>query len=461
MKRIFSSQVKNFLDKEVLLCGWLSKKRDHGKVIFFDLRDKEGLVQLVFPVKNEEVFNQAKEMEKEWVVKIVGRVKKRPKGTENKNLVSGQFEIEVKEVEVFSQAKTLPFSIEDDGYQIKEETRLKYRYLDLRRERLKNNLFLKAKTTKVIRDFLEKNDFLEIETPYLSKSTPEGARDYLVPSRLEPGKFYALTQSPQQYKQLLMVAGFEKYYQFARCFRDEDTRGDRQPEFTQVDLEISFAEEEEILALVEKLILEIVNKVFPEKKIAKIPFPRITYQEAIEKFKTDKPNLSKEKNELFFCFIVNFPMFEKKKGKWEVTHHPFTLPKEKDPEKIKKNPEKILAHQYDLVLNGEEIGGGSLRSFQPEILEAVFEVIGYPKRETRKQFGHLLEAFKYGVPPHGGIAFGLERLLATILGEKSIREVMAFPKTGEGRDLMMGAPSSVSENQLKELSIQIKSKKGK
>jgi len=222
MKRIFSSQVKNFLDKEVLLCGWLSKKRDHGKVIFFDLRDKEGLVQLVFPVKNKEVFNQAKEMEKEWVVKIVGRVKKRPKGTENKNLVSGQFEIEVKEVEVFSQAKTLPFSIEDDGYQIKEETRLKYRYLDLRRERLKNNLSLKAKTTKVIRDFLEKNDFLEIETPYLSKSTPEGARDYLVPSRLEPGKFYALTQSPQQYKQLLMVAGFEKYYQFARCFRDED-----------------------------------------------------------------------------------------------------------------------------------------------------------------------------------------------------------------------------------------------
>jgi aspartyl-tRNA synthetase len=289
----------------------------------------------------------------------------------------------------------------------------------------------------------------------------------LVPARLQPGKFYALPQSPQQYKQLLMVAGFEKYFQIARCFRDEDPRADRQAEFTQLDLEMAFGEQEDILNLTEKLYSGIIKNLFPEKKITQIPFPRLSYKEVIKKYQTDKPDLRKnkeDKNELAFCFVVDFPMFEfsKTEKKWQTVHHPFTRPKTEDVKEIKKNPEKILAWQYDFVLNGQEIGGGSLRSFKPEILEAVFEVIGYQKKEVRKKFKHLLEAFEYGVPPHGGIAPGLDRFLAILLEEPNIREVIAFPKTGDNRDLMMDIPSKVESSQLKELHLKIiKTKKRK
>jgi len=317
-----------------------------------------------------------------------------------------------------------------------------------------------------MREFLIKEGFIEVETPILTKSTPEGARDFLVPSRLQPGNFYALPQSPQQYKQLLMVSGLEKYFQIARCFRDEDPRADRQAEFTQLDMEMSFVEEEDVLKLIENLYSTLVKNIFPEKKIQKTPFPRISYKEAMEKYNTDKPDLRADKNdadELAFCFIVNFPMFEWKKEekRWDAVHHPFTRPQTESVQEIKKNPDKILACQYDFVLNGYEIGGGSLRSYKPEILEAVFEVMGHKKQDIKKKFGHLLEAFEYGVPPHGGIAPGIDRFLSIVLNEPNIREVMAFPKTGDNRDLMMQAPSEIEENQLKELNIKITKKKGK
>jgi aspartyl-tRNA synthetase len=311
------------------------------------------------------------------------------------------------------------------------------------------------------RKFLDERGFLEIETPILTKSTPEGARDFLVPSRLQEGSFYALPQSPQQYKQLLMVGGIERYFQFARCFRDEDFRADRQAEFTQLDIELSFIDKEYIMNLVEEMTIEIVNKFFPEKKIQQVPFPRIPYDEAMEKWGVDRPDIRKNKedeDELAFAFVVDFPMFEKnKEGKWNAVHHPFTKPDEDDLEKIKSNPEKIRGLQYDLVLNGSEIAGGSIRSNQREVLEAVFSVLGHKKNEVEKMFGHLLEAFSFGAPPHGGIAFGFERFLSILLNEKNIREVIAFPKTGDARDLVMGAPSSdITEKQLNDLHIKKK-----
>lgn len=314
-----------------------------------------------------------------------------------------------------------------------------------------------------MREFLTKEGFVEVETPILTKSTPEGARDFVVPSRLYPGKFYALPQSPQQYKQLLMVSGLEKYFQIVRCFRDEDPRADRQPEFTQLDIETSFMEEEEILELIEKLYIEIVQKLAPEKKIKQIPFPRVSYQEAMEKYNSDKPDLREDNNdpnELAFAFVVNFPMFEwkEKENRWDAVHHPFTRPKIEDIGEMKKNPGKILAHQYDFVLNGYEIGGGSLRTFRPEILEAVFEIMGHKKEDIREKFGHLLEAFEYGVPPHGGIAPGIDRFLMILAEEESIREVIAFPKTGDSRDLMMDSPAEISKEQLKELHIKTEKK---
>jgi aspartyl-tRNA synthetase len=406
----------------------------------------------------------AKELRPEWVIEVEGKVNKRPKGMENPKLETGGVELVVEKLKVLSEAKTLPFAIDTSGYEINEEKRLKYRYLDLRRQRLRKNLEVRQKVIQFMREFLTKEGFLEVETPNLTKSTPEGARDFLVPSRLEKGKFYALPQSPQQYKQLLMVAGLEKYFQVAKCFRDEDPRADRQPEFTQLDIEMSFVEEDDILNLVERLYISLVKKLFPEKRIQKIPFPRINYKEAMEKYKSDKPDLRqnpKDQNELAFAFIVDFPMFEWKKEekRWDAKHHPFTRPKTENIKEMKKNPEKILAWQYDFVLNGYEIGGGSLRTFKPEILEAVFEVMGHKKSEIRKKFGHLLEAFEYGVPPHGGIACGIERFLAILLNEPSIREVIAFPKTGDNRDLMMGVPAEVRPEQLKELGIKISKQK--
>ena len=323
------------------------------------------------------------------------------------------------------------------------------------------NLKLHHKVTKFIRDYLDEKDFIEIETPILTKSTPEGARDFIVPSRLQLGKFYALPQSPQQYKQLLMVAGFEKYYQIARCFRDEDPRADRAyGEFTQLDLEMSFTTQEEILQLTEDLFTKMIKEIFPQKKINQTPFPRLSYQECIEKYQTDRPDLRQDKNdpdELAFCFVVNWPLFEKTATKeLAPSHHPFTAPKDEDIPLLDSEPMKVRSWQHDLVCNGMEIGGGSIRITDPKVQKKVFEILGLSPDEIDKKFGHLLEAFEYGVPPHGGIAPGIDRFLYVILGEQSLREVMAFPITSGGKTAVMDAPSEVDEEQLKELGISVR-----
>ncbi len=465
MVRTINIDTIKYLGENKKVCGWVHSIRLHGKIIFIDLRDRSGILQLVFTPQDKNTYELAKAIRPEWVIEAIGKILKRPPKMVNPKIKTGKIELIIEEMKILSQAKTLPFSIEGNGYEINEERRMKYRYLDLRRERMKKNLVIRQKVIQFIRAFLQKEDFIEVETPVLTKSTPEGARDFIVPSRLEPGKFYALPQSPQQYKQLLQVAGVEKYFQIARCFRDEDPRADRQAEFTQLDLEMSFTDQKEILDLIEQLYTALVRKLFPEKRIQRIPFPRISYIKVMEKYKTDKPDLRKDKNnpdELAFAFITDFPMFEwrKEEKRWDTAHHPFTRPQIDNINAIKKNPEKILAHQYDLVLNGYEIGGGSLRSYKPEILEAVFEVMGHKKTEIRQKFGHLLEAFEYGVPPHGGIASGLDRFLAILFNEPNIREVIAFPKTGDSRDLMMRAPAEVSQKQLKELRIKtVKPKK--
>jgi aspartyl-tRNA synthetase len=455
MTRIYNTETVKYLGQKVKVQGWVDSVRSHGKIIFVDLRDRSGLLQIVF---DEKTYNLAQELRPEWVVSVEGIIKERPQNMINSKIETGKVELQAEGLEVYSRAKTLPFDISQKKEQVNEEIRMKYRYLDLRREKMKNNLILRDKVVRFIRNFLSNEGFIEVETPILTKSTPEGARDFIVPSRNQPGKFYALPQSPQQYKQLLMVAGLEKYFQIPRCFRDEDPRGDRQPEFTQLDIEMSFAEQEDILELTERLYTEMVKKITPEKKILKSPFPIMTYKEAVEKYNSDKPDLRENKNdpdELAFAFIVDFPMFEWKKEekRWDAVHHPFTRPQTDDIKEIKNNPGKILAHQYDFVLNGYEIGGGSLRTYKPEILEAIFEVMGHKKEEIREKFGHMLEAFEYGVPPHGGIAPGIDRFVMILANEPSIREVIAFPKTGDGRDLMMNSPSEVMEGQLEELHI--------
>lgn len=458
MQRTSAIDAVKKIGEKIKLSGWIHTIRSHGKIIFIDLRDRSGILQLVSTPEQEESYKIAKTVKPEWVIEVEGIINERPQGMVNPNSPTGKIELNIQNLKVLSESKTPPFELNKDTINIDEEVRLKYRYLDLRTERMKNNIIMRSKIIHFMRIFLQKEGFIEIETPILTKSTPEGARDYLVPSRLYPGSFYALPQSPQQYKQLLMVAGFEKYFQIARCFRDEDPRADRQAEFTQLDIEMSFAEQEDILGLIERLYLDIVKEFFPQKKITKNPFPRLKYKEVMEKYNSDKPDLRENKNdpdELAFAFIVDFPMFEWKKSekRWDAVHHPFTRPQEEDLKKIKKDPEKILAYQYDLVLNGSEIAGGSLRSYRPEILETVFEVMGHKKPDIRKKFGHLLEAFEYGVPPHGGIAPGIDRFIMIALNQPNIREVMAFPKTGDSRELMMNTPSEVSAEQLKELHI--------
>jgi aspartyl-tRNA synthetase len=446
--------------EEIELIGWVHSRRDHGKLIFIDLRDRTGILQVVFGGEIE----GAKKLRLEYLIKVLGVVKKRPANLVNPKIKTGEFELETKSLEIISESDELPLPIESNGYEINEETRMRYRYLDLRRERLTKNIIMRSKIIKFIRDFMHNRDFIEVETPVISKSTPEGARDYLIPSRVFPGKFYALPQSPQQYKQLLMVAGIEKYFQIAKCFRDEDTRGDRQPEFTQLDIEMSFISQEEILNLIEELYIEVVKNFYPNKKIKQIPFPRLNYKEVMEKYNSDKPDLRDDKNnpdELAFAFVVNFPMFEwkEKENRWDAVHHPFTRPQVKDKEefleKFNEDPSQILAYQYDLVLNGYEVGGGSLRTTDADLLFEVFKVMGNKPEEIESKFKQILEAFRYGVPPHGGIASGLDRVLAILENEPNIREVIAFPKTGDGYDPLMDSPSEVNDEQLKELKIQI------
>jgi len=559
--------------KSVVLAGWVSRRRDHGGVAFIDLRDSSGIVQVV--ISDESI---AATLRAEWCVKIVGEVAKRPAGNENPNSPTGEIEVICKQLEVLSEAAPLPFPVDSgEKVNVSEEVRLKYRYLDLRRDEQAKALRLRSKVTQLIREVMTKEEFLEIETPYLTRSTPEGARDFLVPVRLQPGTWYALPQSPQLFKQLLMVAGMEKYYQIARCFRDEDFRADRQPEFTQLDIEMSFVDQEDVIAVAEK----VLRRVFKEVVQYEIPesIPRMTYHEAMTRFGSDKPDLrfglelvdvtdffketsfrvfqapyvgavvmpggaSSPRRELDawqdwakargakglayilvqedgtlggpvaknlsekesagiadfvgaskgdaiffaagdrftslnllgavrleiglrknlidekdwkFLWVVDAPMFEKTdSGGWTAVHHPFTGPKPEFEDSFDKDPETALAYAYDIVLNGSEIGGGSIRIHRSDVQSRVFNVIGLSKEEAESKFGFLLEAFNYGPPPHGGIALGLDRLCALLAGAESIREVIAFPKTASGGDPLTGAPTPITPAQRKESGVDAK-----
>jgi len=460
--RIYIKDLREHAGSEVKIACFVDVRRDQGKLVFFDFRDMTGKVQGVILPNNTEAHETATPIRTEWVLEVTGKVNKRPERNIQTEKQNGDIELEIVGIKVLNEAETVPFDVTSDGREIGEESRLKYRFLDIRRDRMQKNLRARHAVIKHVRNYLSENGFIEVETPILTKSTPEGARDYVVPSRVSQGKFYALPQSPQQYKQLLMVGGVEKYFQVARCMRDEDTRGDRQPEFTQLDMEMAFAEEEDIISLNEALLIEIVQTIYPHKKIQQIPFPRITYKESMEKYGTDRPDVRADKNDpdlLAFCWVVDFPFFEKtEEGGWTFTHNPFSAPKPADVEKImeKKDIGNILATQYDIALNGFEIGGGSIRNHRPEALIKVLEILGHKEDNIKENFGHMLSAFSYGAPPHGGIAWGLDRLLMLLQGEDSIREVIAFPKTGEGRDLMMNAPSEIEEKQLKELGITFK-----
>lgn len=564
----------------VTLAGWVHRQRSHGGVLFVDLRDRSGIVQVTFnQQKSEAALAIAAEARAEWVLQVRGKVQHRPAGLENVEMPTGSIEVEAAEVVVLNRSKTPPFYIDRETGEA-EALRLKYRYLDLRRERMKRNLVLRHRVVKFIRDFLSGRGFVEIETPILTKSTPEGARDYLVPSRVHPGSFYALPQSPQQLKQLLMVAGFERYFQIARCFRDEDSRGDRQPEFSQLDLEMSFVEREDILQLIEELYTRLVEEVSDKKLLFK-PFPRLTYREAMDRFGKDNPDLRfgmelidisdlvaesdygvfsravaeggqvkgiraqglggysrkqldelaglvathgakglawlaiqeggfrssfakylsdevvaaivermegqpgdlllfvadrpavvaealgrlrvemadrlglRDDSVLALAWVIDFPLFiwNEEENRWDPSHHLFTSPMPEDIALLDSNPSAARGQQYDLVCNNYEIGGGSIRIHQREIQEKVFQLIGLDMEDARQQFGHMLEAFEYGTPPHGGIAPGIDRLVMLLAGEPNIREVMAFPKTQTAADLMVGAPSPVTEKQLGELHI--------
>jgi aspartyl-tRNA synthetase len=571
-------------DQEVTVAGWVHRRRDHGGVIFVDMRDREGLLQVVFDPDAAEMFKEAERLRSEFVIRVRGLVRPRPAGTANANLRSGKIEVLARELEVLNRSEPLPFQLDET---VSEEVRLKYRYLDLRRDVMNQRLRLRHSITRAMRNYLDDNGFVDIETPVLGKTTPEGARDYLVPSRTHHGMFFALPQSPQIYKQLLMVAGFDRYYQIARCFRDEDLRADRQPEFTQLDIETAFLSQEDIMKMMEGLIRQIfkavLNVALPD------PFPRLSFAEAMRRYGSDKPDLrialelvdvadlvkdcefkvfagpakdpkgrvaalrvpgggamprsqiddytayvarygakglayikvndvakgrdglqspitkflsddavkgilsrtdAKDGDLIFFgadsakvvsdalgalrlrvghdqkivenawrpLWVTEFPMFEfdPEAKRWAAMHHPFTAPKNDDPEALRASPESALAKAYDMVLNGSEIGGGSVRIHRQEMQSTVFDLLGIGAEDARVKFGHLLDALKFGAPPHGGIAFGLDRLAMLMTGADSIREVIAFPKTQTAADLMTDAPTSVSEEQLKELHIRVK-----
>ena len=563
-------------DKEVTLCGWVHRRRDHGGVIFIDLRDRYGLTQIVFdPEESGEAHHIGETVRSEYVLKVTGHVRPRLEGMENKNMDTGDIEVLISHVDILNTSKTPPFEI-DQEKEVREDLRLEYRYLDLRKERMMNNIILRARMTKTIRDYFEKNDFLDIETPIMVKGTPEGSREYLVPSRLHHGQFYVLPQSPQQLKQLLMVSGVDKYFQVPRCFRDEDQRGDRQPEFTQAEIEMSFVEQEDILQVIEGCLVELTKTYAPEKIFSE-PFPRMTWQEAMETYGSDKPdirfdmtfvNLSEEaktsgfgifeKSEYLFAllapkkygeltrkdideltdlarrhgagglawvrvgeasgpvaknstpeflesvkektgaedgdmvffgagsflaateplghvrvalgdkfnlrnpnafayvWITDFPMFEKTSdGGIGAMHHPFTRPHDEDIEKLDTDPLSARAIAYDIVLNGVELGGGSLRIHEEDLQKKIFDVLGISKEDAQNRFGHLLKAFEYGAPPHGGLALGLDRLVMLFADEPNIREVIAFPKNQSAQDLMLGAPSPMPLEQVEELGITI------
>jgi len=445
---------KSHKDQQATLSGWVHRRRDHGKLIFIDLRDRYGLTQVVFvPSVSSEAHKMAQTLGPEFVVKVTGKVSMRPVGTINPVLSTGEVELTATHLEILNPSLVPVFEI-DDTIEASEELRLAYRYLDLRRPKVQEAFLLRHKLCGIVRGFLNQENFLEIETPVLTKSTPEGARDFLVPSRLNPGEFFALPQSPQLFKQILMVAGMDRYYQIVKCFRDEDLRSDRQPEFTQIDLEMSFAEEEDIFSLTERMFKEIFLKL---KGIEiSIPFPRLTHRQAMEKYKTDKPDLRAKSEEFAFVWVVDFPLFKynEEEKRWESEHHPFTSVKPEDRELFSKGElDKVRARSYDLVLNGQEIGSGSVRIHNREIQQKIFETIGLKAEEAAKRFGFLLKAFEFGTPPHCGVAFGLDRLVVILCGLGSIRDAIAFPKTQKGNCLLTEAPSPVEKKQLKELGL--------
>lgn len=463
MKRTLVAQTPAMVGEAVTLMGWVDTKRDHGKLTFIDLRDRTGKVQCVG-------FGKMGELTTESVVWIEGKVKERGQKYVNPEIETGSIEVEVERYEILNKAVELPIHVKGDGLDISEEVRLKYRYLDLRRERMQKTLRLRSAYTEAMRQKLLSEGFCEIETPILTKSTKEGARDFIVPSRFQPGKFYALPQSPQQYKQLLMVAGIERYFQFARCIRDEDLRADRGFEHTQVDLEMSFVNREDVMALVESVVKHAVKAV--GGKLQNETFPVIEYKEAMEKYGADRFDLRSEEEKkdgtLAFAWVINFPFFKKVdkadkaevedgKSGWTFTHNPFSMP---IPEHLEWHLNSthigdILTTQYDLVCNGFEVGGGSIRAHRPEVLEATYRIMGYSPEETQASVGHMLEAFSYGAPPHGGIALGLDRHVMLLSRQDSLKEAIAFPMTSTGRTAVMDAPSPVDDSLLTELGIRV------
>lgn len=460
-KRTLALEAPKLVGEIITLQGWVNNKRDHGKLTFVDLRDRSGLIQCVGQKMMSELSN-------ETVVAITGVVQIRPEHLVNPDMETGTIEISVQSYEVLNVAHELPIQVKEDGLNEDEQIRLRYRYLDLRRHRLNKIMRLRSAFNAALREALLARDFVEVETPMLTKATKEGARDFIVPSRFQPGKFYALPQSPQQYKQLLMTAGIERYFQFARCIRDEDLRADRGFEFTQLDMELSFVDRDTVMRIMEEIIIYSVEKV--GGVIKQKPFPVFDYQEALQKYGADKFDLRSEEDKangvLAFAWVINFPFFkqvdkadvaEVRDGKsgWTFTHNPFSapLPEFLDDHLKKQNIGQILTTQYDLVCNGYEGGGGSIRAHQPDVLRTTFEIMGYSAEEIEASVGHMLEAFKLGTPPHGGIAFGLDRLVMLLAKEMSIKETIAFPMTSTGRTAVMDAPSPVSDEQLKDLHI--------
>jgi len=465
MIRTLIGELGEHVGETVSISGWVDVRRDQGKMVFFDFRDMTGLVQgVVLPASP--AMEAAKEIRNEYVVRVEGVVNKRPDKNAQADKLNGDIELEIKGIEILNPSEPMPFDISGDTSGIDENVRAEYRYLDLRSKRMQANIRTRSEFIQRCRGYLFSKRFTEIETPLLTESTPEGSRDFVVPSRLNPGKFYALPQSPQQYKQLLMAGGFERYFQIARAIRDEDLRADRGFEHTQVDIEMSFVTMEDVMTTVEEMItttVEAMGHTIKEK-----PFPRISYKDAMEKYGADKFDMrtpeDKEKGILAYAWVVNFPFFEKTdEGGWTFTHNPFSMP---IPEHIEwllegKNIADILTTQYDIVCNGYEAGGGSIRGHKPEILEAVYKVMGFSKADLEERIGHMLKAFRYGTPPHGGIALGVERNIMNLTGETYLREVQAFPMTRGGQTAVMKAPKELTDKQLKELGLKVDKKEQK
>ncbi len=473
MERIHIGELEKHIGEEVLIKGWVWVRRDQGKIMFFDFRDTSGVVQAVAHTGNPEALEKSKELKSQWVVSVRGRVNERPEKMRT-DAPNGSIELEVLDIEVLNESKEPPFDVTEDTSGIDENLRLKYRYLDLRSDRMQRNIQLRSEFVRRVRAFLFDKKFIEIETPLLTESTPEGSRDFVVPSRLHPGKFYALPQSPQQYKQLLMTAGFERYFQIARAIRDEDLRADRGFEHSQVDLEMSFVEREDVMSLVETMLTTVAEDM--GYTIKEKPFPRITYKEAMEKYGADKFDMrtdeEREQGVLAYAWVIDFPFFERTdEGGWTFSHNPFSMPKAEHIEKLLEiagrirageKPEDIdevgdiLTTQYDIVCNGFESGGGSIRAHDPEILRATYTIMGMNEEYIDKHAGHMLEAFELGTPPHGGIALGVERNIMNLAGEDALRDVQAFPMTRGGQTSVMQGPSEISEKQLKELGVEVK-----